>query len=231
APPGLVLRGLSIALPEAGPTLLRGLDLRLAPGELLLVSGPNGAGKTSLLRALLGVVPPTEGQALLDGQDTARTPRRAIGPRIGYLPQGALLLDGSVLENIARLGDAPAAVAIAAARDAGAHEAIGRLPEGYASPAGPQSGLSGGQRQAVAMARAVFGSPALLVLDEPEAGLDSVGLAGVQRAVAAAKERGTVVVLVSHQPSGWAGLVDVELRLGGADGAFELLRRGSEKAA
>lgn len=221
APDGLLVRGLTIEVPATGQVLLRGLDLHLPPAALLLVGGANGAGKTSLLRALLGIGTPAAGQVLLDGYDTARTPRRAIGPRLGYLPQGALLLEGSVMENIARLGDAPAADAINAARAAGAHETIGRLPEGYASHAGPGAGLSGGQRQAVAMARAMFGDPALLVLDEPEAGLDAIGLAALQRAIAAAKARGAAIVLVTHQPLAWAGLVDQHLRLG-ADGAWEL---------
>jgi ABC-type protease/lipase transport system fused ATPase/permease subunit len=218
APPGLLVEGLTLELPGSGRTLLRDLYLHLAPGRLLLVAGPNGAGKTSLLRALLGIAPPAAGQALLDGADTARTRRREIGPRLGYLPQGALLLEGSVLENIARLGDAPAAEAIAAAREAGAHEPVGRLPEGYASAAGPSAGLSGGQRQLVAAARALFGGPALLVLDEPEAGLDATGIAGLLAAVAAAKARGAAVVLVTHQPGPWAALVDLRLCLDGAGG-------------
>lgn len=228
--PGLALRGVTVALPENGPVLVRSLELHLPPGELLLVAGANGAGKTSLLRAILGIAPPAAGHVLLDGEDTARTPRRRIGPRLGYLPQGALLLEGSVLENIARLGEAPAAEAIAAARAAGAHEAIGRLPEGYASAAGPGAGLSGGQRQAVATARAMFGEPALLVLDEPETGLDALALAALQRAVAGAKARGAAVVLVSHQPSAWAALTDQHLLLG-PDGAWEITTRSTKVAA
>jgi ATP-binding cassette subfamily C protein len=223
APPGLAIRDLTLDLPGTGRVLVRNLDLAVRPGQVLLVSGPNGAGKTSLLRAILGLAAPAAGGVLLDGRDTARTPRREIGPRIGYLPQGALLLEGSVLENIARLSPAPAAAAIAAAREAGAHEAIGRLPEGYATGAGPSAGLSGGQRQAVAMARAVFGAPSLLVLDEPEAGLDATGIEGLLAAVAAAKARGAVVVLVTHQPGPWAALVDLRLRLEGAAGAWELV--------
>ncbi|MGG5811732.1 ATP-binding cassette domain-containing protein [Falsiroseomonas sp. CW058] len=231
AAPGLAFAGLGLAVPGTGQVLLRGLDLHVAPGTLLLVEGGNGTGKTSLLRALLGLVPPAEGRVLLDGHDTARTPRAALGPRIGYAPQGAMLLEGSVLENVARLGDAPAAEAIAAARAAGTHEVIGRLPEGYAHGAGPSAGLSGGQRQAVAMARAMFGAPSLLVLDEPEAGLDATGLGALLRAVAAAKARGAVVVLVSHQPGSWAALADLRLRLGGRDGGYELVTRGMEMAA
>jgi ABC-type protease/lipase transport system fused ATPase/permease subunit len=231
APPGLVLQGLRLEVPGTGEVLVRGLELHLAPGQLLLIAGPNGAGKSSLLRALLGLLPPAAGRALLDGHDTFRTPRALLGPCIGYAPQGAPLLEGSVLENIARLSDAAPAAATAAARAAGAHETIGRLPEGYGSPAGPSAGLSGGQRQAVSMARAMFGDPALLVLDEPEAGLDGIGLAALQRSVAAAKARGAAVVLVSHQPGGWAEMVDLRLTLGGADGGFELAATEGAEAA
>jgi ATP-binding cassette subfamily C protein len=225
APPGLALVGVTLNIPTTGQVLARNVSLNLRPGELLLIAGPNGAGKTSLLRAILGIARPATGEVFLDGHDTARTPRREIGPRIGYLPQGAMLLEGSVLENIARLEEVPATAAVNAAREAGVHAVIGRLPEGYASPAGPSSGLSGGQRQAVAMARAAFGAPALLVLDEPEAGLDADGVAGLLRAVAAAKARGAMVVLVTHAPRGWAGLVDHTIRLGGADGAWTLESR------
>jgi ATP-binding cassette subfamily C protein len=231
APAGLLVRHVGLAVPGTGQVLLRGLDLHLPPGRLLLLEGGNGTGKTSLLRAMLGVAAPAEGRVLLDGQDTARTPRAALGPRIGYAPQGAMLLEGSVMENIARLAEAPAAEAIAAARRAGVHEAIGRLPDGYAHGAGPSAGLSGGQRQAVAMARAMFGRPGLLVLDEPEAGLDATGLSALQCAVAAAKARGAAVVLVSHQPGAWAALADLRLRLGGAGGAFELTETRMEAAA
>ncbi len=222
APPGLLLSGVTLTVPTTGQVLARDVALQVSPGELLLIAGPNGSGKTSLLRAILGIVPPDAGEVLLDGHDTGRTARREIGPRIGYLPQGAMLLEGSVLENIARLSDAPAIEAVAAAREAGVHPLIGRLPEGYASPAGPSAGLSGGQRQAVAAARATFGAPSLLVLDEPEAGLDPDGVAALLGAVRRAKERGAAVVLVTHGPAAWAGLVDHTLRLGGADGGWTL---------
>ncbi len=225
APPGLVVSGVTLTVPTTGQVLARDVALEVQPGELLLIAGPNGAGKTSLLRAILGIAPPVAGEVLLDGQDTTRTARRGIGPRIGYLPQGGMLLEGSVMENIARLTEAPATEAVAAARDAGVHEVIGRLPEGYASPAGPSSGLSGGQRQAVALARAAFGAPALLVLDEPEAGLDPEGVAALLRAVERAKARGAVVVLVTHGPAAWEALVDHRIRLGGADGAWEVESR------
>jgi ATP-binding cassette subfamily C protein len=224
APAGLVMRGLTVEVP--GKVLVRHLDLGLQPGELLLVAGPNGSGKSTLLRVMLGLLAPAEGVAMLDGQDTHRADRAVIGPRIGYLPQGAQLLEGTVMENITRFGKSSAAEAVAAARQAGAHETIGRLPEGYGHGAGGNAGLSGGQRQMVALARALYGNPRLLVLDEPEAGLDQTGLVGLRAAVATAKARGAVVVLVTHQPGDWTELVDLRLRLspgkGKAEGSWNL---------
>jgi ATP-binding cassette subfamily C protein len=220
APPGLLARGLSVQLPD-GRVLVRELDLHLPPGRAMLVTGANGTGKTSLLRALLGLAPPASGAALLDGQDTLAARRGAIGPRIGFLPQGGQLLEGTVAENIGRFTEAPMAEVVAAARTAGAHEMIGRLPVGYASSAGPSAGLSGGQRQLVALSRALHGAPRLLVLDEPEAGLDADGRVAVKQAVARAKADGAAIVLVTHEPKGWDGIADLRLALG-KDGAWRL---------
>jgi ATP-binding cassette subfamily C protein len=212
---GLSAEGVTVSPPGAGAPLVRDLSLRLAPGEVLAITGRNGAGKTTLLRALLGLVPAESGRVVLDGLDARRTARDAIGPRIGYLPQEAQLLDGSVLDNIRRFGGGTAEQAIAAARQAGAHEAIGRLPEGYATGCGPSQGLSGGQRRLVAFARALFGQPSLLVLDEPEAGLDGRAIEGLRAAVASFRAAGGMVVLVTHQPDAWRGLLDKVLHLEG----------------
>lgn len=228
---GLLVSAASIEVPKTGQVLVQDLSLHVAPGRLLLVAGPNGAGKSSLLRAMLGLTAPAAGHVLLDGADTARAARAELGPRIGYLPQGAQLLEGTVMENIARFSGAAAADAIAASRLAGAHDVVGRLPQGYASPAGASAGLSGGQRQAVALARALFGDPALLVLDEPEAGLDANGLVALRGAVAAAKRRGAVVVLVTHQPGDWAELVDLRLDLQPPGGAWSVMEHGPERKA
>ncbi|WP_343898105.1 ATP-binding cassette domain-containing protein, partial [Craurococcus roseus] len=130
-PAGLVLRGVTLRPSGARRPLVRGLDFHVPPGEAWAVAGPNGCGKTTLLRAAVGLAEPEEGRALLDGQDTHRADRAAIGPRIGYLPQDAQLLDGSVLDNIGRFAGGPPDAAVPAARRAGAHEAVGRLPAGY----------------------------------------------------------------------------------------------------
>jgi len=221
AAPGLVVEGLTLQHDGTTHPLVAGLDLLLPPGTAVVVAGANGAGKTTLLRALLGLVPPQAGRVLLDGQDTWRADRAALGPRIGYLPQEALLLDGSVMENIGRFAGGETADAVAAARRVGAHEAIGRLPRGYETAAGPDAGLSGGQSRLVALARAFHGAPRLILLDEPEAGLDGAARARLRAAVAAARDGGAVVLLVSHDPGAWRGVADRVLRIG-RGGAWSL---------
>jgi ABC-type protease/lipase transport system fused ATPase/permease subunit len=215
APSGLAVQGLTLRAPQGSRPLVESLDIRLPPGGALVLAGPNGAGKTTLIRALLGLSAPAEGRVLLDGHDMLHAPRGAVAGRIGYLPQEAQLLDGSVLENIGRFGEDGAAAAVAAARRVGAHEAIGRLPRGYESAAGPDAGLSGGQARLVALARAFHDAPRLIVLDEPEAGLDGAARAGMRAGVTAARAQGCIVVLVSHDPAGWRGVVDGVLLLTG----------------
>jgi ATP-binding cassette subfamily C protein len=223
APPGLVVEGVTLRPPGARRPVVRDLDVRIPPGEAWAVAGPNGSGKTTLLRAAVGVLAPESGRVLLDGQDTHRADRAAIGPRVGYLPQDAQLLDGSILENIARFSPGPPDAAVRAARLAGAHDAIGRLPAGYDSAAGPDAGLSGGQRRLVALARALQGEPRLLALDEPEAGLDAAGREALRGAVSAAREGGALVLLVTHDPAAWRGVVDGVLSIG-ADGSWRAER-------
>nr|WP_272877290.1 ATP-binding cassette domain-containing protein [Neoroseomonas eburnea] len=221
APSGLLIEDLTLRVPGAARSLLEGMSLSLPPGNAVVIAGPNGAGKTTLLRAILGLAEPEGGRVLLDGWDTLRAPRGEIGPRLGYLPQDAQLLEGSVMENIGRFGTDGAAGAVAAARMVGAHDAIGRLPRGYENAAGPDAGLSGGQARLVALARAFHGAPRLIVLDEPEAGLDAPARAGLRNAVAAARDGGAVVLLVSHAPSAWQEVADGVLTLKG-DGSWSL---------
>jgi ATP-binding cassette subfamily C protein len=212
---GLWLRDLRWTPPEGTRRVIDGLSLYCPPGSLTVVLGPNGTGKSTLLRLALGLLRPEAGAALLDGQDTHRAAREAIGPRIGYLPQDVQLLDGSVLDNIARFGPDAAETAVDAARLAGAHDMIGRLPQGYAAEAGPSGVLSQGQRRMIGLARALHGGPRLLALDEPEAGLDRPGREAARAAVLGARAAGAACLVVSHDPALWAGSVDQVLRLGG----------------
>jgi ATP-binding cassette subfamily C protein len=225
---GLVFQDITLRPPGAARELVRGLNLHLAPGEAWAVLGPNGIGKTTLLRAAVGLAAPAAGRVTLDGQDTFRVDRAAFGPRIGYLPQEALLLDGTVIENIARFQHGSPAAAVAAARRAGAHDAIGRLHRGYETPAGPAAGLSGGQQRMVALARALLGAPRLLVLDEPEAGLDADQRTRLRDGLAAARAEGATILLVTHDARPWQGLLDGALRLG-ADGAWSAERATGEQ--
>ncbi|WP_149537631.1 ATP-binding cassette domain-containing protein [Siccirubricoccus phaeus] len=193
--------------------ILQGIGLRVAPGTMMTVQGPNGVGKSTLLRLVLGLMPPTSGRVLLDGQDTWHCDRAAFGPRIGYLPQDVQLLEGDIFRNIGRGPEAVAADVVAAARAAGAHEMIGRLPLGYQTPSGATSGLSAGQRRLIGLARALYRQPRLLVLDEPEVGMDGQTRGLMRRAVEEAKARGAVVLLVTHEPRTWNDLTDLRLLL------------------
>jgi ABC-type protease/lipase transport system fused ATPase/permease subunit len=176
--------------------------LTVRPGEIVAVVGPSGAGKSTLARLIVGAVAPAAGTVRLDGAPLAGGQREAWGAHIGYLPQGVDLLDATVAETIARLETPDDAAVVAAARLAGCHEAILRLPEGYATPVGPAGAfLSGGQRQLVGLARAVYRMPRLVVLDEPNSHLDPDGDAALTRAVLALKAAGSAVVLVSHRPA------------------------------
>jgi ATP-binding cassette subfamily C protein len=213
APPGLWMRDICWTPPGRTKPVHVDVTLYCPPGTLTLVVGPNGAGKSSLLRFALGLMRPDSGRVELDGQDVWHCDRAALGARIGYLPQEVQLLEGTVLENIARFTPGGAEAAVEAARLAGAHEMIGRLPQGYASEAGPSAGLSGGQRRLIGVARALFGNPSLIVLDEPEASMDRAGRDAARAAVKAARARGAACLVVSHDPSHWTGHVDQVLSL------------------
>lgn len=182
--------------------VLKGVSFSLEPGEVLGVIGPSAAGKSTLARLLVGVAAPSAGGVYLDGHSVFQWERESFGAHVGYLPQSVSLLNGTVRENIARMGEAEASAVIAAARKAGVHEMIGRLPFGYETPVGENGfSLSGGQRQRIALARALFGDPRLLVLDEPNASLDLEGEQALLRAIHAAARGGAAVVLIAHRPS------------------------------
>jgi ATP-binding cassette subfamily C protein len=198
----LVVDRVSFVPPGADKPILRGVSFEVAPGEVIGIVGPSASGKSTLARLLIGAFAPSSGGVFLDGQPVHMWERESFGQQVGYLPQSVLLLDGTVRENIARFRDADPAEVVAAARMADVHEMIGRLPFGYETAVG-ESGfqLSGGQRQRIGLARAVFGKPKLIVLDEPNASLDGQGELALLNAIRAAKQEGATVVLIAHRPS------------------------------
>jgi len=202
APRGqLLAQQLVYRAPDGERLLLAGISLQLEPGESLAVIGPSGAGKSTLLRLLTGLWPPTAGSVRLDGFDLAQWPREQIGPWLGYVPQDVELFAGTVAENIARLGNVDPLKVVEAARRARVHEMIQTLPDGYDTPVDPRTGLlSPGQRQRIALARALYGDPKLLVLDEPNSNLDGAGEAALGEALMALKGRVTVIVVTHRTP-------------------------------
>jgi ATP-binding cassette subfamily C protein/ATP-binding cassette subfamily C protein EexD len=189
-----------IAPPGARKPIVNGASFDLHPGETLALVGPSGAGKSSLVRALVGVWPPLAGSIRLDGSELSHWNNDARGQWIGYLPQDVELFAGTVAENIARFTAAPAEEIILAAQRAGAHQMIQSLAEGYETQIGIGGGqLSGGQRQRIGLARALFGDPAVVVLDEPNANLDAEGEEALIRALQNLRERKRTVVFVSHK--------------------------------
>jgi ATP-binding cassette subfamily C exporter for protease/lipase len=209
----LTLVGASAGLPGQARLLLQPLHLSLAAGTVMVVQGPSGSGKSTLARLLLGLWPPAAGTVHHAGRPLADWDATALGAQRGYLPQEVDLLEGSVADNIARHATPDADRVLAAARSAGLHELILKFPKGYDTPVG-ESGeaLSGGQRQRIGLARALYGDPGLVVLDEPDAHLDELGELALQQAVVALRARGSSVVLITHHPA-LASLADRRLVL------------------
>jgi PrtD family type I secretion system ABC transporter len=199
--------------------IVRGAAFRLAPGESLGIIGPSASGKSTLARLIVGVWKPLAGVVRLDGADVATWPREKLGPHIGYLPQDVELFTGTVSQNIARLGEPDAVQIILAAQRAHVHELILRLPKGYDSEIGENGEtLSPGQRQRIALARALYGNPRLVVLDEPNANLDHDGDQALMRTLEGLKTEGVTVVVIAHRPS---LLVAVDKMLVLREGAVE----------
>ena len=206
APKGhLSFEQVSAAPPGVRLPTLHQVSFSLQAGEVLGVLGASGSGKSTLARVLVGVWPTLAGTVRLDGADIHQWNRDQLGPYIGYLPQDIELFSGSIADNIARFRDADPQQVVAAAQQAGVHEMILRLPQGYDTLLGDDgSGLSGGQKQRVALARALYGGPRLVVLDEPNSNLDAVGDAALTRAIAQLKAQGCTVVLVTHRSASLA---------------------------
>ena len=203
APRGeLRVEQLSACAPGARTPVLAGVSFALEPGQRLVVLGPSGCGKSSLARLLVAAQVPLAGKVRLDGADLQQWDKQALGPHLGYLPQDVQLFAGSIAENIARFAEVEADKVIAAAQMAGVHELILRLPQGYDTRLGEGgAGLSGGQKQRIGLARAVYGLPALIVLDEPDANLDEAGEQSLLAALDRLREQGRTLVLVSHRPT------------------------------
>jgi ATP-binding cassette subfamily C protein len=197
------VQGLTVIPPEGATPTLRDVSLTLRPGQALGVLGPSGSGKSTLARALTGLWPPGAGSIRLDGARLDQYDTATLGQLIGYLPQRVTLFDGSVADNIARLKtDADPTRIVSAAQAAAAHEMILRLPQGYDTSVSSQgSRLSGGQIQRIGLARALYGDPVLLILDEPNANLDNDGAQALNHAIRAAKAAGSAVLIMAHRPA------------------------------
>jgi ATP-binding cassette, subfamily C, bacterial PrsD len=204
----LSVKGLTVAPPSEQKMVVKGVSFHLRSGSALGIIGPSASGKSSLARALVGVWTPLHGSIRLDGAALDQWSPEALGRYIGYLPQDIELFDGTVGQNIARFeADADPQAIIAAAETAGVHEMIVHLPDGYDTRIGEGGmALSAGQRQRIGLARALYGNPFLVVLDEPNSNLDIEGEQALSKAIASVRDRGGIVVVVAHRPSALASV-------------------------
>jgi ATP-binding cassette subfamily C protein len=199
----LVAKSLTVVPPGEKVAALRGVAFELLPGQALGVIGASGAGKSSLARAVTGVWRPAGGSLRLDSAALEHYDPTVLGEHIGYLPQRIQLFDGTIAENIARLADEPdAEMVVKAAKSAAAHEMILELPNGYDTRVSAvQSRLSGGQMQRIGLARAMYGEPVVLVLDEPNSNLDNIGSEALNEAIRGIKARNGAVMIMAHRPA------------------------------
>jgi ATP-binding cassette subfamily C protein len=216
----LLVEALTFVPPLSNKPILRGVAFGIESGEVLGVIGPSGAGKSTLARHIVGVLAPSAGAVRLDGSDVSVWARTSLGQHLGYLPQDIELFADTIAANISRFQEGEDKEAILAAQMAGVHDMIVRLPNGYDTQVGEGGAiLSGGYRQRIALARAVYGNPSLVVLDEPSSNLDADGDAALTDCIMQLKQRGTTVVIISHRPS-TIGVVDKILVL--RDGVAEM---------
>lgn len=238
APRGeLRVEGLGVRPPGAPAPVLRGVSVVVQPGRMLAVIGPSGAGKSTFVRALLGLHAPAAGSVRLDGAELEQWDREALGRHLGYLPQDVELLDGTVGENIARFGEVDAAQVVAAAQAAGVHEMVLRLPQGYETVLSGQV-VSAGQRQRIGIARALYGDPQVVVLDEPNANLDQEGEAALEWTLRRLERAGRTVVVVTHRRNLLALADQILLirdgtvgMLGARDQVLAALQKAADEAA
>ncbi|TCL68199.1 type I secretion system permease/ATPase [Rhizobium sp. BK251] len=218
----LTVDNITTVAPSSGAVLLSEVSLELKAGQALGLIGPSGGGKTTLARSMLGIWPVLRGSVRVDGADLGQWTEAFYSDHVGYLPQDVALMDGTIADNISRFAETPdARKIIRAAKTAGIHEMIVHLRDGYQTELGPHgTALSAGQRQRIALARALYGDPFLIVLDEPNSNLDAEGEEALTKAIMAVRERGGIVVIVAHRPSALQAVDMVGLVQGGRLTAF-----------
>jgi len=209
APKGALRAEQAVVVPPGSKVaVLKGLNFTIDTGTFVALIGASASGKSTLARALLGIWPVAGGAIRLDGADVTQFDRSMIGTHIGYLPQDVELFDGSIADNISRFGELDANKVVVAAQAAGVHDMILHLPQGYDTEIGSTGGaLSAGQRQRIGLARALYGEPVLVVLDEPNSNLDDQGEQALALALSGLKQRGCTVIVITHRV-GILGLVD-----------------------
>jgi ATP-binding cassette subfamily C protein len=220
----LSAEALGVAPPGLQKLAVHDVNLTLKAGSAVGVVGPSASGKSSLVRSVVGVWPAARGCVRLDGAAIDQWTPESLGRHIGYLPQDVELIEGTIAENIARFSpDAPAAAVIAAAKAAGVHDLVVSLPAGYETQVGEQgAALSAGQQQRIALARALYGDPFLVVLDEPNSNLDAEGEEALTRAILGVRARGGIVIVVAHRPSALAAVDHLLVMARGTQQAFGL---------
>jgi PrtD family type I secretion system ABC transporter len=218
----LSVEQISVAPPGTNVVVVQDAAFELKAGQGLGIVGPSASGKSSLVRAIVGVWITVRGKVRIDGATLDQWSSEALGEHIGYLPQDMELFAGTIAQNIARLEPSPASEkVIAAARAAGVHEMILALPNGYETQMGEGgTALSAGQRQRIGLARALYGDPFLVVLDEPNSSLDQDGDEALTRAILGVRARGGIVVVVAHRPSAVAGVDQLLVMRNGRQHAF-----------